>query len=237
MPDTTWIHSGKPDAAPGRLETAIDWIKVNRETFIGSVVILLAVAIFAVYFFVHYREVRDTAWKQLFIAQQIGYSGNMQQAQTQLDEVVTSYGSTSAAGFATLTKGDMLYAQGKFKDAGAEYAKLLASKDLGPFALYDLGKCKEADGDLAGAQAQYSDFLSKDPEHFMAPEVQSSLARVQELAGAKDQAKTTYEKIVLLYPDTSWAADAKAKLEGPAPKAAAPAQAKPRPATKAPAKK
>jgi tetratricopeptide (TPR) repeat protein len=220
------------------LDNALEWIKNNRETFIGSAVILLAAAIFAVYFFVHYRDLRDSAWKDLFIAQQVGYSGNLPQAQAQLDSIVTSYGNTSAAGFATLMKGDMLFAQAKFKDAGAEYAKLLSSKDLAPFALYDLGKCKEADGDLAGAQAQYAEFLAKAPEHFMAPEVHSSLARAQELAGAKDQAKTTYEKIVLLYPDTSWAMQAKAKLEGPAAKAApqAPAAAAPK-APAAPVKK
>jgi tetratricopeptide (TPR) repeat protein len=227
MPDTTWIHSGKPDAAPGAFEKALDWIKDNRETFIGSAVILLAVILFAIYFFVHYRELRDSAWKDLFIAQQIGYSGNMAQAQTQLDGIVTSYGNTSAAGFATLTKGDMLFAQGKYKEAGAEYSKMLTSKDLGTFAGYDLGKCLEAAGDLAGAQAQYNAVLTKDPEHFMAPEVHASLARVLEMAGQKDQAKSTYEKIVLLYPDTEWAAAAKAKLEGPAPKApAAPAASK-----------
>ena len=42
-----------------------------------------------------------------------------------------------------------------------------------------------------------------------------------ELSGSADLAKTTYEKIVLLYPDTAWAMQAKAKL---APKAPAPAK-------------
>jgi tetratricopeptide (TPR) repeat protein len=214
----------------------LTWIKKNRETFIGSSVIVLALLIFGAYFFVHYRDLRDTAWKNLFIAQQIGYAGNIPQAQEQLKAIGTSFGNTSAAPYATITQGDILFAQGKFKEAGDEYAKLASgNKDLAPFAQYSLGKCKEAAGDLAGAQAQYSDFLSKNPDHFMAPEVQASLARAQELAGAKDQAKATYEKIVLLYPETSWAMQAKAKLEGPAPKpaAAAPkAAAKPAPAKK-----
>jgi len=61
--------------------------------------------------------------------------------------------------------------------------------------------------------AQYSDFLTKHPEHFVAPEVHASLARTQELSGAKDLAKATYEKIVLLYPDTTWAMQAKARLQ------------------------
>ncbi|MDO8805926.1 MAG: hypothetical protein Q7R35_16015 [Elusimicrobiota bacterium] len=218
MPSETWIASGKPDgAAPARSDLALAWIKKNRETFIGSVVILLAAIVFSVYFLIHYRGLRDTAWKSLFMAQQVGYGGNLAEAQKQLAAIETSYGSTSAAPYATLTKGDMFFGQGKFKEAGAEYAKLFNAKELAPIAVYNAGKCKEAEGDMAGAQVQYSDFLLKNPEHFIAPEVHSSLARAQELAGAKDLARTTYEKIVLLYPDTSWAAQAKARLTPPAP--------------------
>jgi tetratricopeptide (TPR) repeat protein len=216
MPETTWIASGKPEAAPDKFDLALAWIKKNRETFIGSVVIILAAAVFGVYFFIHYRDLRDTAWKNLFIAQQIGYQGNIPQAQQQLASIETSYGSTSAAPYATMTKGDILFAQGKFKEAGEEYAKIITAKEIGAFALYNLGKCKESMGDLAGAQAQYSEFLSKYPENFMAPEVHASLARSQELAGAKDLAKTTYEKIALLYPETAWAMQAKARLAQPA---------------------
>ena len=227
MPETTWIASGKSEA-PKKADKALAWIKHNRETFIGSVVIFLAAVLFAVYFFIHYRDLRDTAWKNLFIAQQIGYAGNVQQAQQQLAAIETSYSNTSAAPYAAMTAGDILFAQGKFKEAADAYAKIVGDKNVGPFALYALGKSKEAAGDLAGAQAQYSDFLSKNPEHFLAPEVHISLARAQEMSGAADLAKTTYEKIVLLYPDTSWAMQAKARLEGPAPKAAAAAQAAPK---------
>ncbi|MBI5743554.1 MAG: tetratricopeptide repeat protein [Elusimicrobia bacterium] len=218
MPDTTWIAGGKVEnTGPSKPELALAWIKNNRETFIGSVVILLGAALFAVYFFIHYRDLRDAAWKNLFIAQQVGYQGNVPQAQQQLAAIETSYANTSAAPYAVMTQGDILFAQGKFKEAGDQYAKILNDKEIGPFAVYNLGKSKEAAGDLAGAQAQYADFLAKYPEHFIAPEVHGSLARTQELAGAKDLARTTYEKIVLLYPDTSWAMQAKARLTGPAP--------------------
>ena len=216
MPDSTWIDSGKTEA-PKMIDKALGWIKNNRETFIGGSVITLAAAIFAVYFFAHYLDLRDTAWKNLFIAQQTGYGGNMARAHEMLANIENTYGNTTAAPYATLTKGDMFFAQGKFKEAEAQYAKLTAeAQNLAPIALYNLGKCKAAEGDLAGAQAQYAELLSKYPEHFMAPETHYCLAGVQELSGAKDLARATYEKIVLFYPDTSWAAQAKAKLAPPA---------------------
>ena len=216
MPENTWIASGKAEV-PQKTDKAFAWIKSNRETFIGSLVILVAAIIFGVYFFMHYRGLRDTAWKNLFMAQQLGFSGNPDQAQQQLAAIEANYGSTSAAPYASMTKGDIFFAQNKFKEAGEQYTKVLNDKELGAFASYNLGKCKEAAGDLAGAQAQYSDFLSKTPEHYIAPEVHASLARSQELAGAKDLAKLSYEKISLLYPDTTWAMMAKARLTPPAP--------------------
>jgi len=219
MPDTTWIAGGKIEhTGPTKTDQALLWIKKNRETFIGSLVILLAAGIFATYFFMHYRGLRDTAWKNLFMAQQAGFGGNVEQAQQQLSAIEASFGSTSAAPYASLTKGDILFAQGKFKEAAAEFSKVVNNKDLAPFAIYNLGKAKEADGDLPGAQAQYAELLSKHPEHFIAPEAHAALARTQEMSGAKDLAKTTYEKIALLYPDTSWAMEAKARLGQPAAK-------------------
>ena len=230
MPETTWIDSGKTEA-PGKVDTALGWIRNNRDTFIGSVVILLAAAIFGVYFFMHYRDLREAAWKNLFIAQQTGFGGNVPQAMTMLGEVETTYGNTSAAQFALMTKGDMLFAQDKFNEAAAEYAKLTEDKKVGPFAIYNLGKCKEAAGDLAGAQARYSDLLTRYPEHYIAPEAHFSLARAQELAGQLDLAKASYEKVMLLYPETSWAGQAKERLtaaEGKPQQPAAPAAAQPK---------
>jgi TolA-binding protein len=90
-------------------------------------------------------------------------------------------------------------------------------KNLMPFAFYDLGKAKEAAADLTGALGQYSAFLAAFPDHFLAPEVHLSLANVYELANNLPEAKAAYEKIALLYPDTYWAAVAKAKVTPPQP--------------------
>ena len=213
MPDSTWIHSGTPEAR-GKMDLAMEWIKNHRETVIGSLVISGAAVIFGVWVAVHYSGLREAAWKSLFIAQQTGYSGNYAEATKQLDSIGTSYRKTSAWGFAALTKGDLLFRQNKFKEAADEYAKVAANgpKNLIPFASYSLGKAKEATADLSGAQKQYQDFLTAHPEHFLAPDAHFSLASIYELSNNQAEAKAAYEKIALLYPDTSWSAAAKAKL-------------------------
>lgn len=231
MPDSTWIHSGSVEA-PGKMDLALAWIKEHREALLGSLVILCAAAIFSVWFFFHYSERRDAAWGGLFRAQQIGYTGNFAEAGKLLDAVEANYRNTSAFHFARLTRGDLFFRQGKFKEAAGEYtAAEKGAKGLRPFALYNNGKALEAASDLAGAQARYRDFLAKYPDHFLAPEAHYSLARACELAGSPVEARTAYEKIILLYPDTAWAASARAKLnpEPAKPEAAAQPAAGPAP--------
>ena len=212
MPDSSWIHSGNPQA-PGKMDNILTWTKKNRDTVMGSLVMLAAAAIFGIWVAVHHAGLREAAWKNLFIAQQTGYGGNFAEAAKQLDSIETNFSGTSAWGFAVLTQGDLLFRQNKFKEAADEYSKIVVkgSKNLMPFALYNIGKAKEAAADLPGAQSQYTAFLSAYPDHFLAPEVHYSLASVYELSKNAAAAKEAYEKIMLLYPDTSWAAMAKAK--------------------------
>ena len=77
MPETSWVENKNAVMTPRKMDLALAWIKDHRETFIGSVVILAAALIFAAYIFIHYRDLRDTAWKNLFIAQQTGFGGNV----------------------------------------------------------------------------------------------------------------------------------------------------------------
>ncbi len=221
MPDSTWIHSGTPETR-SKTDLALAWIKSHRETVIASLVMAAGALIFGIWVAVHYAGLREAAWKNLFIAQQAGYSGNYAAAVQQLDSIEANYARTGAWGFAALTKGDLLFRQDKFKEAAEEYAKVAVKgpKNLLPIAFYDLGKAKEAAADITGAQGQYRDFLAAYPEHFLAPEVHLSLAGVYELAGNPVEAKAAYEKIALLYPDTYWATIAKAKVTPPQKEAA-----------------
>jgi tetratricopeptide (TPR) repeat protein len=198
---------------PGKMHGFFAWIKDHRDTVIGSLVMLAAAAILGIWVALHHAGLRETAWKNLFIAQQTGYSGNFTEAAKQLNSIENNFGRTSAWGFAVLTQGDLLFRQNKFKEAADEYAKIVAKggNNLMPFALYDLGKAKEAAEDLPGAQTQYKNFLAAYPDHFLAPEVHYSLANCYELSKNAAEAKAAYEKIILLYPETSWAATAKAK--------------------------
>src|SRR5574344_1299912 len=101
MPSKTWVASNDT-VITNKSSRIYEWIKNNRETFFGSVAIVLAVIAFAIYFAVTYSKLQTKAWQSLFTAQQMTYSGNLEQGQKILGDIVNNYGRTSASAFALL---------------------------------------------------------------------------------------------------------------------------------------
>jgi tetratricopeptide (TPR) repeat protein len=219
MPSSTWVASGEPELKPRRTDQVVNFVKQKRETVVAASVVLIAAIILGAWFYLHYRQINDTAWKQLFIAQQTGFSGAYAESEKKLDEVASGFTSSDAAPYAVMSKGDILFRQEKYKEALEEYKKLLAGPAfMRPFAIYNAGKAREAMGASAEAAADYRDFLAKYADHMLAPEVHFSLAAVQERLGDKEGAKAAWEKIAILYPETSWSEAAKLKTgQAPAP--------------------
>lgn len=212
MPSTTWVASGEPELKPRRTDRVMTFVKENRESVVAGSVVLLAAILLGSWFYLHYRQINDTAWKQLFIAQQTGFSGAYAEAGKKFDEVVSGFARSGAAGYAIMGKGDLLFRQEKYKEALEEYGKLAdGPRAIRPFALYNAAKAREAMGAAAEAAADYRDFLAKYSDHMLAPEAHYSLAAVQEKLGDKDGARAAYEKIAILYPETSWSEAAKQK--------------------------
>ncbi|MDT8286929.1 MAG: tetratricopeptide repeat protein [Elusimicrobiales bacterium] len=212
MPSSTWVSSGEPQIQRGNFDTVMTFIKRRRDGVIAAAVVLVAAVVLGAWFYLHYSRINDTAWKQLFIAQQTGFSGAFAEAEKKLDEVASGFARSDAAPYAIMSKGDILFRQEKYKEALEEYKKLLNGPDyLRPFAVYNAGKTREAMALTAEAAADYRDFLAKYSDHMLAPEVHFSLAAVQEKMGDLTGARTTYEKIAILYPETYWSAAAKEK--------------------------
>lgn len=212
MPSSTWVASGEPQIKAARTDKVMDFVKNNRESVIAGSVVLIAAVLLGSWFYLHYRQINDTAWKQLFIAQQTGYAGAYAEAGKKFDEVVSGFARSEAAGYAVMSKGDLLFRQEKYKEALEEYRKLLdGPESLRPFALYNAGKSREAMGASAEAAADYRDFMAKYSDHMLAPEVHYALAAAVERLGDDKEARAVYEKIAILYPETSWSEAAKQK--------------------------
>ena len=150
-------------------------------------------------------------------------------AVAKIEELESQFPSAPATQYASILKGDILYFNGKFAEASKVYEEALAKAgpETKPFALANLGLSLEAAGEHARAAEKIREFLDQYPEHFLAPQAHLNLALAQEALGSLE-AKTTYEKISILYPETEWAREAQERVKAlPPPKVEAPLTPKP----------
>jgi len=218
MPSSTWVESKKQAEEIKKSKAAVDWIKENRETFWGSIAIIAAVIAFIVFFTASYAKVQKNAWQSLFMAQQNAYGGNVDQALKIIGDIAKNYGRSSAVPFAVMMEGDINFAKGNFEEAekSYEHAMKKADSELVPVLLFNIAKTYEARRNWDETIKAYENFLKKYPGHYTAPEVHTNLAIVYARAGKNEQSKEAFEKIMVLYPDSVWADQAKSTLNPPA---------------------
>ena len=212
----SWVKQEiKKDWTTQKTEAFLLWIKNHREYFIGTVVTLIALLLVALYSINRLGARKEYAWEKFVIAQQLMQAGKSEEAFKQIDLLEQEFPRTDAASYGTLLKADTMYRAGNYKEAAQTYKQLIVKAKpalIVPFAMSGLAAAIQAQNDISGAIAAAQQFLDKYPEHFLAPQVYLTLAESLEASGKAVEAKTSYEKITLHFPDTYWARIAKAKL-------------------------
>ena len=209
-------QSNRNEIAEG-VGTAVGWIAANRTLAQGLAGGALAALILAGLAWARLSIVRREAWEKLAIAQSYAYQGQMQPAQEQLKALME--GSGMASEFAALFAGDLEFKQAHYKEAAQVYQRVVdrgGPKNILPMAMADLGLSQEAAGDCKASVEVNQRFVDTYQDHFLAPQTHASLARCLYLLGQSQQAKSTLDRMVLLYPDSYWAQWAKERLN-PAP--------------------
>lgn len=169
-------------------------------------------------FFVYSRNVNENeAWDKLSMAEAYSYSGRPKEAADALSELTSQSASPAAAGLAGLMEGELKQAKGEHDAALASFTRAaeVAPAPLKPFAATEKVSALEAAGKPAECAAAAQAFLDANADHFLAPQVQETLARCQMAAGQPEAARATWQKISLQYPDTPWAQRANARLSPP----------------------
>lgn len=198
------------------IEKGVLWVKFHPQTALWSAITLIAAALLAAGFANKVLNEREESWSRYAIAQSYAYSKQPDAALEQIRDLARNYPSSVAASYALLLAGDILYEQGKFSEAAASYEQVAQQpnhKETLPLARANLGIAREAAGDCKSAQTADQTFLDAHSDHFLAPQVHASLARCLALLGENEKAKATYERMAFLYPETYWAAWAKARLQ------------------------
>lgn len=214
--DKHWAsrQPAKQDEVKDLFVQGFDWaLKRKKEVAIGAAALVVLGAAGAL--LAYSREARENeAWDKLAMAEAYSYYGRPKEAAAALGEVTAQNASPAAAGLAGMMEGELKLGAGDSAAALASFAKAAdaSPEGLKPFAAAEKIGALEAAGKPAECAAAAQGFLESYADHFLAPQAQETLARCQLAAGQADAARATWQKIMLQYPETPWAARANARL-------------------------
>jgi hypothetical protein len=208
------------DEVKDAIEEAIEWILIRRREASYAAAGLAAVALLGGLFLYQRRAAVNAAWDKLSQAELYAYSGRPQDAQALLTQVATEGASPAAAALAHMLEGDLHYPRAEYDQALAAYDKAAQESPevLRPYAQAERVMALEAAGKAAECAAAAQAFIEANPEHLLAAQIHTSLARCQMALGQADAAKATLQRIALQYERTPWAERANARLQAAGPK-------------------
>lgn len=208
-------HDLKKNELAEIIGKAVEYIRNNRNLVYGVSATILGIVLLGVFFAVRMNTLKGRGEEKLAVAQGLISQGQPDQGFALLNELISSYSSGAIADQARMAKADFLVNRRNYLEA--EQAMLPVAqngrpKKIIPLALASLGAIQESAGKFQEAIATYNKFLEKYSDNFLAPKVLESLARVYEITGAADQARTTYERITTMYPGSQWFVHAQERL-------------------------
>lgn len=211
MPATSSIPVKRPVPAPATPWLLRHWQQVLLALAVGATAAVLASVVEN-----QLQKARERSWEQLSYALANASQGNRAEALKTLDALLDSQRSGPLAVQAFMMKSDLLSADGKKDEALAaakEAVRQAASPEYKALASIRLAWALEESGKAAEASAEYAQFIKTFPDHFLTGRAYAQMGRLQLLQGRWTEAKSTFEKVVTLYPSTIWAQEAKASLE------------------------
>ncbi len=146
---------------------------------------------------------------------QIPASERYTQAKISFKGVIDKYPRSSIKNEAEFYLASTQFGLGEYDDALKTFektTKAFRGKQLGMYSLQGIGKCYEIKGNFEEALKFYQEALKKYPKNFYTGNVMLDIARCQNKLGKAPEAVQTYEKILSAYPDTTWAREAKLRL-------------------------
>ena len=192
-----------------------DWAKNNRQLFSGIAATVAAVIALTIFFFARYHIAMARADDKLAFAQANFYQGKDQEGVRISEEIMNQYAGTAADYKARIQKANYLLEIQKYDEAETTIMPVVEKgkpKTIIPLAMAVLGAIQEDAGKYKVAINTYNSFLDNYPEHYITPKIYESLARVYEITGSTQDAKTTYEKLAALYPSSGWAQRAQERI-------------------------
>ncbi|MBI4726150.1 tetratricopeptide repeat protein [candidate division TA06 bacterium] len=145
------------------------------------------------------------------------FNGDMANAQTAYEEIVSKHGSSLSAKEALVYLGNINFIQRKNEEAIKYYEQSIKSGGSNPLitaaAVSGVAACYEQTGRLAEAGEKYLEIVKKySKDQYLATNALLSAGRCFTAGNLNDKAKAAYQQLIKDYSGTAAAAEAKAQL-------------------------
>ena len=190
--------AGSDDAFAARIADATEWTRRNTRAVITGLIVV-AVAIFALIYYVNYREgLRTRAATELLEVRQTVATGDIPTAVTQLEAFVGRFGDTPAGHEARLLLAQLQLAQGNATQA-AEAARPVA-EDGDPLMATSAGLLMAGALETAGqpqeAEQAYLRVAEEAEMEFQRREALEDAARIRVERGDRAGAVELYDQLI-----------------------------------------
>jgi len=209
-------------------EDLLRWARAHQEAVAVAGVLLLLTLLGVPYYLYSRDKNEKDSLNVLNLAQfyfhaevnpERGFKTNtekFQQALVAFQRVTTDYRGTHSARIAQFYVGKCQFYLGQYSTAYSSFDQ--ASRDLKGTALseeaaYGRVLCLEAQKQYPQALTIGETFLAENPDSFLVPEVQVTLAEIHLKNKDKNKAEEFLQKTATTYPDTTWGKEAARRLK------------------------
>jgi TolA-binding protein len=205
------------------------WIKAHQEAVAVGAILLLLAAFGAPYYFYSRDKSEKDARTRLNLAQfyfhaqvdpERGFKTTQekfQQALTAFQRVTTDYRGTNSSRIAQFYTGKCQFFLGQYIPAYSSFeiaSGELKGTPLGEEAVFGKILCLEAQKQITQALTLGNAFLKENPDSFLAPEIQVTLASLHLRNKEKEKAEELLQKTVKEHSGTAWGREAARRLKG-----------------------
>lgn len=182
------------------LHTLWAWFDANKKPVIVGTAIV-GVAALIISFVVYHRNATEVAASEALskvpIEQMRATGGNTISADAYL-KVAATYPKSAAAGRALLQAAGILFTEGKYPEAKAQFERFRREHAGSPFmgqALLGIASCLNAQGQSREAMTAYKELIDRRPGDSTLAQTRFALARLHEAQNEPDKARSLYEEV------------------------------------------
>jgi tetratricopeptide (TPR) repeat protein len=215
MPSTFYTLPGQTPGVETKGQKALRWLITHRAQIGLAVGVAALAGGLAVAIVANRKKLTDAGVLQLTAARYKANQGQLKEAYQNIDDVLKTQRTNPVAMQGFILKGELLFQEKKFDEAEKNYAEGLRQTTSPDYralmragraaALVELKKFPEA-------VAEYESLTRDFSGHYLVPRWMMETGRLHGAQSQWVQAQAVFERLLTLYPKSSWAAEAQSNL-------------------------